>query len=136
MIQKEVTPNNSVIDDIVFLEPCNLIDIGKYTKIFNKDSIGRVIRVHLDPNQCRWCLQDVQDLKTHESVHPGTVEWESNTWLTLFSNELDLTAGQHIYKLVFYNPAEYVEIYQYISYIIQTADVEKPYIYIKRESES
>ena len=82
-----VTPNNHIDESIVYLEPCDYPNIGSYTKVLSKGTIGNVIRLHLNPDQCKWVLKNAIDVKTQQPVHVGTIERESNSWYTLFSNE-------------------------------------------------
>ena len=129
-----MAPNNTIQDNIVYLEPCRYEDIGSYTKVISKESIGHVIRLHLNSDQCRWCLYSMVDTGTDKPIHEGAIEQETITWLKIFSQELNLDPGQHIYKLTFIDHDKHTEVIQFISYIIQTSDVEKPYIYMERES--
>ena len=51
-------------------------------------------------------------------------------WISFLSGFLDKSVGQHIYRLSLVNTATHDICALYFSYIMQTENVDKPYVYM------
>lgn len=70
----------------------------------------------------------------HDDNYQPLIKQDSNHWLKIASKIMNLTAGQHVYRLAFMKADQSdLEIPLYISYIIQDDCPERPYIYMERK---
>lgn len=110
--------------------------ISKHTKIFNLCDLTDSISVKL-PDDFPRCaeLTDLFDFDNNKSLdfEEFVTRLEQQPWIDIKTNSLDLANGQHIYKLTFERPDDSMTCSCWFSYIIQNANEEKPYIYMKRE---
>lgn len=117
-------------------EACSYRDIPKHTPVVNLSDITHKVYIHLSDSSCSHLK-----LFQIDSVLPNTGECDildkvirecNRPWLCISSNYLDLSEGQHIYKLYLIDIYTHDIYHYYVSFIIQNDDPEKPFIYMNR----
>ena len=83
-------------------------------------------------------LTEIYNLNASEDVDfaDKTTREEHKPWVDIDSTILDLTVGQHTYRMTFAKPDCKLKATCWFSYIIQDNNPEKPYIYMKRDEDS
>ena len=119
--------------DVIAMEACSYNAIGAKSIVINPAEIGHCVWVHLEPNICRMKYISAEEIGSDVVLHDGAVERDNNTWLKIFSDELNLEVGYHLYRFKFLDCSMKLHVYQYIAYTIQTPDAPKPYLYMKRQ---
>ena len=121
------------------LEACFYNQLPTYTPVFNLSTIEHFMWVHLPSICIERCgtlfeISEIVDGKSVEVNIYSTITREGNKpWLRLLSSSLNLSTGQHIYKLSFIDKHTDDVFSLYISYIIQNDNPDKPYIYMNRD---
>lgn len=120
---------------IFSLEASNLHELNMHRKVFNVSTIEYYLWIHLPGEVLKDCelfqLDDVSDgLKEVSSWYKFVEREDKKPWLKLVTKLLDLSIGQHTYKLSFVNTFTQDVVPVYISYIIQDDKPEKPYVYM------
>lgn len=110
------------------------------TKIFNVMQVSETLIVYV-PSE----ITNYYELYRIDEVFPETkkdldytehiVYRSHKPWVDIETSFLDVSWGHHIYKLYFINRNTDVTITQYFGYDIVDPNVEKPYVYMKRDSE-
>lgn len=71
------------------------------------------------------CCEDNEDISEHASIT------DNYPWIDVLSENLNLDAGTHTYRVTFDNHYSNETMYMYFGYIIQDDDPDKPYIYME-----
>lgn len=122
----------------VTIQSCKMQDLPKYTEVFNLAEIPETICVKLPDSLPRDMeLSGIFDLTNNKEVEfeDYVIRNEFRPWLDIQNTILDMTPGQHTYRLTFTRLGIYVNAICWFSYIIQDDFVEKPYVYMKRDDE-
>ncbi len=79
-------------------------------------------------------LTEIYNLNASESLDYSdyVTRDENRPWIDIQSSILDVTAGQHTYRMTFNRLGEKLSATCWFSYIIQDNNPEKPYIYMDR----
>ena len=80
-------------------------------------------------------LTEIYNLNASEDVDfaDKTTREEHRPWIDIDRDILDITAGQHVYRMTFQKPDCKLKATCWFSYIIQDNNPEKPYIYMDRD---
>ena len=124
------------LQQVLELSPIN--QVYDHVPVINKDSFEYFIYLHIPSEIARSSvLFDVKDITSSPDT---SVDYEKffirdcmKPWIRVESRILDLTSGQHTYKLQFINKHTDDTFSLYFSYIVQDDNVDKPYIYMNRE---
>ena len=131
-----------MIQDNIFttiIQSSQLSDIPLHTKIYNSKDFSEIVCVKLPPQMPRSMeLAEIYNLNSQEDVDytDQVTRDEHRPWIDISSSILDLTPGQHTYRMTFKNIGGRLNATCWFSYIIQENDPEKPYIYMKRDETS
>ena len=127
-----------MIQDNIFttvIQSSKLDQLPLNTKIYNSKDFSDTVCVKLPPEMPRdMDLIEIYNLNASEELDftDKTTRDEHRPWIDISSDILDLTAGQHVYRMTFSKPECKLNATCWFSYIIQDNDPEKPYIYMKR----
>ena len=131
-----------MIQDNIFttiIQSSKLDQLPLNTKIYNSKDFSDTVCIKLPPQMPRdMQLSEIYNLNASEDVDftDFTTRDENRPWVDVQSSILDLTAGQHVYRMTFSKPECKLNATCWFSYIIQDNNPEKPYIYMKREEDS
>lgn len=128
-----------MLQDNIFttvIQSCQLSDLPLHTKIYNSKDFDDIVCVKLPPQMPRdMDLTEIYNLNASEDLDftDKTTREEHKPWIDISSDILDLTAGQHTYRMTFQKPECKLKATCWFCYIIQDNNPEKPYIYMKRD---
>lgn len=121
------------------IQSSKLDKLPLHTKIYNAKDFSETVCVKLPPEMPRdMTLTGLYNLYASEEVdfNDFVTRDENRPWVDIQSSILDITAGQHVYRMTF--SKELCKLYAtcWFSYIIQDNNPDKPYIYMKRDEDS
>ena len=128
-----------MLQDNVFttvIQSSQLSDLPLNTKIYNSKDFDEIVCVKLPPQMPRdMDLTEIYNLNASEDVDfaDKTTREEHRPWIDIDRDILDITAGQHVYRMTFQKPDCKLKATCWFSYIIQDNNPEKPYIYMDRD---
>ena len=131
-----------MIQDNIFttvIQSCKLDQLPLNTVIYNSKDYSEVVCVKLPPQMPRdMDLIGLYNLHASEEVDftDYVTREEHKPWVDIQSSILDLTAGQHVYRMTFAKEDCKLKATCWFSYIIQDNNPEKEYIYMKRDEDS
>lgn len=131
-----------MIQDNIFttvIQSSQLSEMPLNTKIYNSKDFSEIVCVKLPPQMPRSMdLMEIYNLNSQEDIDfiDQTTRDEHRPWIDISSSILDLTPGQHTYRMTFGNSDCKLKATCWFSYIIQENDPEKPYIYMNRDETS
>ena len=105
--------------------------------MYNSKDISEIVCVKLPPQMPRdMDLIEIYNLNASEELDftDKTTRDEHRPWIDISSDILDLTAGQHVYRMTFAKPDCKLNATCWFSYIVQDNNPEKPYLYMDRTS--
>lgn len=118
------------------LEGCLYEDLSKFTAVFNTYALDDYIWVHLPSWIQHYKLESIYNIGGQYSKEITYDEAEVSQdfprpWIKIKTSLLDLTSGQHIYKLKFRAETHFKDTdCIFISYIAQDNNPKTPYIYM------
>jgi len=127
-----------MIQDNIFttvIQSSQLSEMPLNTKIYNSKDFSEIVCVKLPPQMPRdMDLTEIYNLNASEDVDfaDKTTRDEHRPWVDISSDILDLSAGQHTYRMTFQKPECKLKATCWFGYIIQDNNPEKPYIYMDR----
>ena len=130
------------IQDNIFttvIQSSKLSEIPLHTIIYNAKDFSDVVCVKLPPEMPRdMVLIEIYNLDSQEDLDftDQTTRDENKPWIDISSSILDITAGQHTYRMTFQHSELKLKATCWFSYIIQDNHPETPYIYMKRYEDS
>ena len=131
-----------MLQDNIFttvIQAAQLSQMPLYTKIYNSKDFSETVCVKLPPEMPRdMDLTEIYDLNASKDLDFAdfVTRDEQRPWIDIQISILDLTVGQHIYRMTFNKPDVKLKATCWFSYIIQDNNPEKPYIYMKRDEDS
>ena len=131
-----------MLQDNIFttvIQSSRLSDIPLHTVIYNAKDFSDIVCVKLPPEMPRdMVLTEIYNLDSQEDLdfEDQVTRDENRPWIDISSSILDITAGQHTYRMTFQKPECKLKATCWFSYIIQDNHPEMPYIYMKREEDS
>ena len=131
-----------MIQDNIFttvIQSSKLDQLPLNTKIYNSKDFSDTVCVKLPPEMPRdMDLIEIYNLNASEELDftDKTTRDEHRPWIDISSDILDLTAGQHVYRMTFAKPNCKLNATCWFSYIVQDNTPDKPYIYMKRDEDS
>lgn len=117
----------------ITIQSAKMQDLPKFTKVFNLAEIPDIICIKLPDGLPRDMeLSGIYDLNADKDVDfiDHVTRDEMRPWIDIQSSILDLTTGQHVYKMVFSKLEAKLNATCWFSYIIQNNHPETPYIYM------
>ena len=129
-----------MLQDNIFttvIQSSQLSEMPLNTKIYNSKDFSEIVCVKLPPEMPRdMDLIEIYNLNASEDVDftDKTTRDEHRPWIDISSDILDLTAGQHVYRMTFAKSDCKLKATCWFSYIIQDNMPEKPYLYMDRTS--
>lgn len=123
----------------VTIQATKMQTLSSNTEVFNVAEIPDIICVKFPDSLPRDMeLSGIYCLDTDKNIDfDGHVtRSEHRPWIDISKDILDITTGQHVYRLTFSKVGLPIVATCWFSYIVQDNFVEKPYIYMKREEES
>lgn len=126
------------------LKACEHKDLAKNTLLVNSYEVDYYLYVelpfHITEPVRLYSVKNITDRfadksdlyngDTDDTYKPYIIQ-EGNKWIRIATEILDLTPGQHTYRLAFMKADQSdLEIPLYISYILQTDSPDRPYIYM------
>lgn len=120
-----------VNDNILKCSPYSQLSAG--CRIFNKEALADKICIQLPYVTEDWHIYSIADVRDNIEVDISKIS-QSSSWLDIPAKLLNLDIGQHIYKVSFASVQADVlnKLDMYFSYIIQSADFDKSYLYMSR----
>ena len=131
-----------MLQDNIFttvIQSSTLSKMPLYTVMYNNKDISEIVCVKLPPEMPRdMDLIEIYNLNASEDIDftDKTTREEHKPWIDIDSSILDLTAGQHVYRMTFAKPDCKLKATCWFCYIVQDNNPEKPYIYMKRDEDS
>lgn len=122
------------------LEACRYEDLAKYSKVFNLSTLDYHLWIYLNPETVRQTYFnrafEIGPDADNSRIFPDTFVRESQCWIRVNMQYLNLKPGKHTIKLEFVERYDDTDFSLYISYIIQDDNPEKPYVYMKPDGAS
>lgn len=121
------------------VQACKLNALSKFTQIINIYDITDVLNIKLPNDFPRDSeLVDIFDFDRATSLNftDNVIREEHQPWIDINKSILDMSNGQHIYRLTFQRQLDNTTCICWFSYIVQNANEEKPYIYMKRDTDN
>ena len=118
------------------LEACRFEELNQNTPVFNIYALDSGIWIHVPSWLKGYSLINILDISAQ---FPVEVAFTSSTlaqacfhpWIRISTSILDLTSGQHVYKLIFRNKSHKCESQSaFVSYIARDNNPKTPYIYM------
>lgn len=131
-----------MLQDNIFttvIQSCQLSQLPLNTVIYNAKDVSEIICVKLPPEMPRGMdLSEIYNLNASEEVDyiDQVTRDEHKPWIDISSSILDITAGQHTYRMTFQGSGFRLKATCWFSYIIQDNNPDKPYIYMNRDDDS
>lgn len=128
-----------MLQDNIFttvIQSSKLSDLPLHTVIYNAKDFSDIVCVKLPPQMPRdMQLTEIYNLDASESLDYDdyVTRDENRPWIDIQSSILDVTAGQHTYRMTFAKLDCKLTATCWFSYIIQDNHPEKPYIYMERD---
>lgn len=118
------------------LEACTYNELSKHTRIFNRNELDSALWIYLVPDVCRDL--NIVELKeivpaTMSLVEESEVSRDRTCWIQLDITKLNLSSGQHVYKLLLEHKDTADKISLFFSYIIQDDNPDKSYVYMNKQ---
>lgn len=123
----------------VTIQSSKLQDLSLHTEVYNLAEIPDIICVKLPDSLPRdMQLSSIYDLYSDENLDfdDKVSRDENRPWIDIQSALLDMSVGQHVYRLSFCRLGAKLNAICWFGYIIQDNHVEKPYIYMDRTLDS
>jgi len=115
------------------LQSSKMQDLYMHTPVVNLADVPEIVCVKLPASMPRDMeLSGIYDLNTNKDVEytDYVTRDEHRPWIDISTSILDLSVGQHVYRLTFSKLGIQLTAICWFSYIIQDNFVEKPYIYM------
>ena len=131
-----------MLQDKVFttvIQSSKLSDLPLHTVIYNAKDFSEIVCVKLPPQMPRdMQLIEIYNLNSSEDLDFAdfVTRDENRPWIDIQSSILDVSAGQHTYRMTFAKEDVKLTATCWFSYIIQDNNPDKPYIYMKRDNDS
>lgn len=131
-----------MLQDNIFttvIQSSQLSKLPLNTVMYNSKDVSEIFCIKLPPEMPRDMeLTEIYNLNASEEVDfaDKVTRAEHRPWIDIDSAILELTAGQHVYRMTFSKPECKLNATCWFSYIIQDNNPEKPYIYMKRDEDS
>lgn len=125
-------------DNVRTLTSCKYCDLAKYSTVMNVNELEYFLWVYLNPDDVRDAYFIGANEVTDEvpvPIFPDTFTRPSTSWIRMKTDNLNTKPGLHIYRFQFVNPHTDDTFSIYANYVIQRSDVNKPYIYMKRNEQ-
>jgi hypothetical protein len=123
----------------VTIQSANMQNLASNTEVFNLAEIPDIICVKLPDSMPRDMeLSGIYDLNANKSLdfYEYVTRDEHKPWIDIRSSLLDLSVGQHVYKLTFTKLGIDLPAICWFGYIVQDNHVDKPYIYMDRSEDT
>lgn len=115
------------------LQSSKLQELSLHTEVFNLADIPEIICVKLPDSMPRDMeLSGIYDLTNNKDVEYSdyVTRDEHRPWIDISTSIMDLSVGQHVYKMTFSKLGIRLTATCWFSYIVQDNFVERPYIYM------
>lgn len=110
-----------------------------HTEVVNLAELHAYTWVEIPHDISRDCtlsgIEDVFDADDVEIDISHIMRENRNMWIRIDTSALDTSVGMHMYKFTFINSITLEELFLYLTYRIQTDDIDKPYIYMDRSTD-
>ena len=131
-----------MLQDNIFttvIQSSKLTDLPLHTVMYNNKDFSDIVCVKL-PSQMPRDMQLVEIYNLNSSEDLDFADFvtrdENKPWIDIQTSILDVSAGQHTYRMTFAKEDVKLTATCWFSYIIQDNNPEKPYIYMKRDEDS
>lgn len=122
---------------VCLLNACPYKEIPLNTIVLNKYAIDSYIWIHVPTEISKeFSLYQINEIVPDniECTFLNSIEQECNRpWFKISTENMNLSSGQHVYKMSFVSVITNDICSIYFSYIIQDDNPDKPYIYMKRD---
>ena len=131
-----------MIQDNIFttvIQASLISKLPSHTAVYNAKDINDIICVKFPLMVPRdYQLASIYDLNSDKELDfdDFVTRDENRPWIDINSSILDLTPGQHVYRMILSKPDSRLTATCWFSYIIQDNFPETPYIYMKRDEDS
>ena len=127
-------------DPVFSLDAVTHTELALHTKIVNIHDMEHYLWVRVDPVLVKtYTLYGFDEVDLEKDVHldiDTICQHESGRiWYRFDSELLNRSPGQHVYRMHMVNTFTDVTISLYFSYIIQREDTDKPYVYMREQSD-
>ena len=119
----------------VTIQSTKMQNLASNTEVFNLAEVPDIICVKMPDGMPRDMeLSGIYDLNANKSLdyEQYVTRDEHKPWIDIRTTLLDLSVGQHVYKLSFTKLGIDLPAICWFSYIIQDNHLDKPYIYMDR----
>jgi hypothetical protein len=113
--------------------------LPSHTAVYNAKDINDIICIKFPLIVPRdYQLASIYDLNSDKELDfdDFVTRDENRPWIDINSSILDLTPGQHVYRMILSKPDSRLTATCWFSYIIQDNFPEKPYIYMDRDEDN
>ena len=117
----------------ITIQSSKMQDLSSHTEVINLAEIPEIICIKLPDSLPRDMeLSGIFDLNANKDIEfiDHVTRDEHRPWIDIQSSILDLSVGQHVYKLTFSKIGIILNATCWFSYIIQDNHPETPYIYM------
>ena len=117
----------------ITIQSSKMQDLSSHTEVINLAEIPEIICIKLPDSLPRDLeLSGIFDLNANKDIEfiDHVTRDEHRPWIDIQSSILDLSVGQHVYKLTFSKIGIILNAICWFSYIIQDNHPETPYIYM------
>lgn len=115
------------------IQSSKMQDLPANTEVINLAEVPDIICIKLPDSMPRDMeLSGIYDLNANKDIEFAeyVTRDEHRPWIDVQSSILDMTVGQHVYKLTFSKIGLTLTATCWFSYIIQDNHVDRPYIYM------
>lgn len=115
------------------IQACKMQELGLHGEVVNLADVPEIICIKLPDGFPRDMeLSGIFDLNSNKEIDFTDMvsRDEHRPWIDVQSSLLDLSVGQHVYKLIFSKLGVKLTASCWFTYTIQDNFVEKPYIYM------
>lgn len=123
-------------DTTLTLTSCKYSDLAKHSKVINVDELDYFLWIYLNPEYVRdsYFVCGSEMSNNPRITFHDTFTRPSTSWIRVKTSDLNKEIGLHTYKFLFADRITSDTFSLYANYIIQSDNQEKPYIYMKRDS--
>lgn len=127
-------------DKATTLNACVYEDLAKNSKVFNLTTLNYHLWIYLNPETVRdtyfYKASEIGPEADNSKIFEDTFVRESQCWIRVNMQYLNLRPGKHTIKLDFVERYTDTDFSLYVSYIIQDDNPERPYVYMRKDGAS
>lgn len=129
--------NKGAVTPISQLNLYTIEDVFKDVRVLSKQTLEYFLYVKIPEGLAHGCLlADIVNIldNSHVDIVNSVQRDGERPWIRIHTSALDTSVGQHTYRFQLVNRFTDDAFSLYISYIIQDNDVDKSYVYMRKDN--